>query len=140
MLYPSQSRFSAVFLAPGANTDLLPEYHFTLFVSQATLPMGISKLFPIIFSKAPAELIFSARNNAHILTLYVLHFLNFHPPSNVPVTEGQPGTACGPSKAEKNLFFPLPNVILLSPPPLSFHSLSLFMLQQDIRVYAGIVT
>jgi hypothetical protein len=132
MLYPTRSRFSAVFLAPGANADLLPEFHFTQRVSQTTLPMGTSKLIPIIFSKAPAELIFSARNNAHIWTLYVLYFLNFYTPSNVPLPEGQAGTACGPSKVEKKLFLsPKCSVFKLSP-----HHF-LFILQQD--VYAGIV-
>jgi hypothetical protein len=66
----------------------------------------ISKLISIIRSNAPAQLVSSAHNKIHFQTLYPFYFLELYPLSNVPLPEGQAGTAWEPSKLGGNNFAP----------------------------------
>jgi hypothetical protein len=66
---------------------------------------------------------FSAHEKGNILKLYLLHFAEIYPPSNIPLPEERVGTAWELSKLEKKYFFlsPYLNVVSFTnrPPPLS---------------------
>jgi hypothetical protein len=58
------------------------------FHSNAALPTLLSKLIPMMRSRTSAQLLFSAHNNVHILTLDLYHFLILY-----PLPEGRMGIA-----------------------------------------------
>jgi hypothetical protein len=77
-----------------ANTELCTQIprctaYFTMvtsiFSSNVVLPTLISKLIPNIESNASFQPLFSAHSRVHILTLYLFHFLELYPLSNVPL-------------------------------------------------------
>jgi hypothetical protein len=45
--WPTQSRFSMVFLGPRANAELVPKFHVALHASHAALPMVIFNNFTL---------------------------------------------------------------------------------------------
>jgi hypothetical protein len=72
----------------------------------AALPTFVSKLYPIIHSKAPAQLLASAHNRVRFLTLYRLHFPKIYPSLKVPLPEQRTDTVWEPSKPEHNCSCP----------------------------------
>jgi hypothetical protein len=64
----------------------------------------ISKLLPIIPSKAPAQLLSPAHNKVHFPTLYPFRSSKLYPPSEVLLIEGRAGTTWEPSRPEIFLF------------------------------------
>jgi hypothetical protein len=64
----------------------------------------ISELISTICSETPVQILSSAYNITHFLTLYLLHFLELHPVSNILLPERRMGTAWEPSERERKKF------------------------------------
>jgi hypothetical protein len=89
---PTRSRFSVVFLGPRANAELLPTLHVALHVPHAALPMVTSKFRPTVALPMLDQnfTIMQPFQHAKSITL-----------SNIPLPEGQAGTAWEPSNRRR---------------------------------------
>jgi hypothetical protein len=92
----------------------------SIFHSNVMLTTLMSKLIAIIRGKAPAQLLSSAHNKVHTLTIYLFLFLKSDPISNVHLS-----TAWEPSELGNISVFPL-TVVFLNPPPNFLFSLTLY--------------
>jgi hypothetical protein len=79
----------------------------------------MSEFISTIRSEAPVQRL-SAYNIANVLTLYLLHFLELYPVSNIHIPEGRVSTAYEPSELEgKKSFLPPPKVLSFTTSSLS---------------------
>jgi hypothetical protein len=69
--------------SPNIALPMLNQFH-----SNAAIPTLISKLIPIIRSKSPLQILSSAHNIVHTLSLYHFYFPKLYPSTNVPLPEG----------------------------------------------------
>jgi hypothetical protein len=91
--------FYVIFLNPTGNADLLSSVHAVLHASHAAFRMLIFNLIPIIRNIATVQIVSSAHNEAHILTIFFTS-QRFTLPQTLSLPEGRNGTAWEPSKQE----------------------------------------
>jgi hypothetical protein len=72
-------------------------------ISPKINPLNVDIKISIICSKGHAEILCCSEDSVHLLCLYLLHFPTLYPLLNLPLPEGQEGTALEPS--EQEMFF-----------------------------------
>lgn len=112
-------RFSVVFIGVTANVELVTKFH-TIYCMPHTQPTQrqaqnlcphvalqmLNQNFAPSNSKPPAQLLSSAHNNAHFLTLYLLRFITLYPRPQTYLCQKDERHCLGIFKTEQeNLFF-----------------------------------